>query len=204
MVLFGLIRTGLYVALVGLSLFRAFAKLLTRLVQLVFTFILFVLCCVRINFTLNLFPGFHGTSFNLWLTCRNTNDIRTLHHIWKIPQSQNCFLRQLWLCYGVVWCTSPYLAHRTTESHCLSHVLRLCLFFIETLKLEFLRLYWHELIGLIILWLFWLGGAAAASVSSFFPYHPITRWLTIKLRRVFSTTSQPANDSKHVRSFQHY
>ncbi|KAJ3730517.1 hypothetical protein C8R42DRAFT_730978 [Lentinula raphanica] len=34
---------------------------------------------------------------------------------------------------------------------------------------EFLRLYWQELIGLVILWFFWIGGAAAASVSDLPP-----------------------------------
>ncbi|KAE9407506.1 hypothetical protein BT96DRAFT_104541 [Gymnopus androsaceus JB14] len=98
---FGLIRAGLYLAL------------------LVFTFILFVLCCVRINYTLHLAPEFYDPVVAELLF----TTIVTL----------------LWCC------------------------LMLCIFFIETLKLEFLRLYWHELIGLIILWFLWLGGAAAAS-----------------------------------------
>ncbi|KAJ3853257.1 hypothetical protein EV368DRAFT_39298 [Lentinula lateritia] len=41
--------------------------------------------------------------------------------------------------------------------------LMLFVFFDDALKLRFLRLYGDELIGLAILWLFWIGGAGAAS-----------------------------------------
>ncbi|KAJ4490738.1 hypothetical protein J3R30DRAFT_3424752 [Lentinula aciculospora] len=95
----GLIRAGLYASL------------------LVFTFILFVLCCSRINDTLQL-------------------------HFYDPVIAELLFTSIV----TMLWCA-----------------LMLCIFFIETIKFEFLRLYWQELIGLVILWFFWIGGAAAAS-----------------------------------------
>ncbi|KAJ3767996.1 hypothetical protein FB446DRAFT_753050 [Lentinula raphanica] len=99
MIHLGLIRAGLYATL------------------LVFTFILFVLCCVRINDTLQV-NFYDPVVAELLFTSIVT----------------------------MLWCA-----------------LMLCIFFVTTLKFEFLRLYWQELIGLVILWFFWIGGAAAAS-----------------------------------------
>ncbi|KIK53434.1 hypothetical protein GYMLUDRAFT_49325 [Collybiopsis luxurians FD-317 M1] len=95
----GWIRTFLYIAL------------------LVFTFILFVLCCVRINETLSV-NFYDPVIAELLFT-----SIATM----------------LWL------------------------VLMLCIFFIENIKFHYIRLYWQEFIGLVILWFLWIGGAAAAS-----------------------------------------
>ncbi|KAF9064777.1 hypothetical protein BDP27DRAFT_1193957, partial [Rhodocollybia butyracea] len=41
--------------------------------------------------------------------------------------------------------------------------LMLFLFFNNTSKIQFLRLYGDELIGLVLLWLLWIGGAASAT-----------------------------------------
>ncbi|KAJ3785664.1 hypothetical protein GGU10DRAFT_354165 [Lentinula aff. detonsa] len=99
MIYLGLIRAGLYAVL------------------LVFAFILFVLCCVRINDTLQ--ANFYD------------------------PVIAELLFTSI---VTMLWCG-----------------LMLCIFFVETLKFEFIRLYWQELIGLVILWFFWIGGAAAAS-----------------------------------------
>ncbi|KAF9076809.1 hypothetical protein BDP27DRAFT_1209883, partial [Rhodocollybia butyracea] len=90
-----------------------------------FTFILFVLCCVRINFTLG--QRFYESELNGFAE----------------PVVAELLFTTI---VTLLWC-----------------VLMLCIFFIKKLELEFLRLYWHELLGLVILWLLWLGGAAAAS-----------------------------------------
>jgi hypothetical protein len=100
MVHMGWLRASLYVAL------------------LVFTFILFVLCCVRINDTLQA-------------------------HFYEPVIAELLFTSIV----TMLWCG-----------------LMLCIFFLEAIKFEFLRLYWQEFIAVVILWFLWIGGAAAASV----------------------------------------
>ncbi|KAF9075366.1 hypothetical protein BDP27DRAFT_1285954 [Rhodocollybia butyracea] len=94
---------------------------------LIFSFILFVLSCARINYTLHLS---RGDPLN------NGRDF-----------------------YDPV---VPELIFTTLVTMGWSGLM-LFLFFKGTLKIRFLRLYGDELVGLVILWLFWIGGAAAAS-----------------------------------------
>jgi len=119
----GWIRAGLYVAL------------------LAFSFILFVLSCARINYTLHLArtdPLNGGRPF-----------------------------------YDPV---IPELIATTLITMAWS-IIMLVLFFINPSNIRLLRRYGEELIGLVILWFLWIGGAASAS----------TIWGTLSFCQEFQT-----------------